>query len=336
MKISSIYSYLVYPSKNEEEQPVIGGAKIPLSGSLFKMLNDVFIKADEECHIPICFVPENGEQKNKCLTEITDFISNRNMDNGRRFAERLQSVTTTKSGLGLLFLILAEENTEYKFLISRFPADQGVIAEQNSKQLKVEFIEKVFLKSSLAYKAVIYRGKALPSDFWTGNAVDKQINYGSRDLARYWIYDFLLSDFKTTSKAGTKRLAVALKDALNTTKDINVKEEISAAALLSSNFKGNISISEFCINYNLSEETINSVTKNIPESLLNDVFEFDKEEFSEYISFKSLELNNGAILTASFEKFDSCFTRQTTSDIPGEYIFSTRGKVIDEKIKKAK
>ena len=63
MEISLIYSYLVYPSKNEKEQPIIGGVKIPLSGKLFKMLNEVFIKADKECNIPICFIPEKNENR---------------------------------------------------------------------------------------------------------------------------------------------------------------------------------------------------------------------------------------------------------------------------------
>lgn len=336
MNISSIYSYLVYPSKHEKDKPIIGGAKIPLSGNLYKMLRDVFFKADEECNIPICFAPENGEQKNKCLSEITEFIKNKSIEDGRILAERLQSVTTTKSGLGLLFLISAEYEREHKFLISRFPADQGVIAEQNSKQLKVEFIEKVFLKSSLAYKAALYRGKSIPSDFWIGNAVDKQINYGNRDLARYWIYDFLLSDFKTTSKAGTKRLAVALKEAINNTKDIVIKEEISAAALLSTNYHGNISIAEYREKFNLSDNTFKAITKNISKALVNDMFEFDSDEFLKHISFKSVELNNGAILTASLDKFDECFEKQKISDKKEEYKFSTQGKIIDEKLKKVR
>lgn len=336
MKISSIFSYLVYPSKNKEEKPVIGGVKIPLSGNLYKMLNEVFIKADSECNIPICFVSEDGKQKNECLSEITDFIKNNDLDSGRKLAERLQAVTTSKSGLGLLFLIIAKENRNHKFLISRFPADQGVIAEQSSSRLKVEFIEKVFLKSSFAYKAALYRGKSIPSDFWIGNAIDKQINYGTRDLARYWIYDFLLSDFKTTSKAGTKRLALALKSALNESKDLKIKENISAAALLSTNYSGSLSISDYCDKFNLSDETKKFIITNIPDSLLNDVFDFDKEEFIKYISFKSLELNNGAILTAALEKFDSCFSKQPVDKMSDEYIFSTQGKVIDEKIKKVK
>ncbi len=336
MEISLIYSYLVNPSKHEKEQPIIGGVKIPLSGKLFKMLNEIFIKADTECSIPICFIPEKNEQKNICLGEIIEFINNKNIEAGRKLAERLQTVTTSKSGLGLLFLILSKNKNSYKFLISRFPADQGVIAEQDTKNLKVEFIEKVFLKSSNAYKAVLYKGQNVETDFWVGNAIDKQINYGNRDIARYWIYDFLLSDFRTTPKAGTKRLATAIKNAVEECADANIKAQLSAAALLASTSQGSISIKSFCDDYNLSEDTIKILTSKISEQLISDIFEFDQEEFSRHISFKSLKLDNGAILSAPLDQFESCFTKEEVTNQTGEYKFTTQGKIIDEKLKKLK
>ena len=40
------------------------------------------------------------------------------------------------------------------------------------------------MKSSFAYKAVFYKGQNIETDFWTGYAIDKQINYGNPDLAR--------------------------------------------------------------------------------------------------------------------------------------------------------
>jgi hypothetical protein len=35
MQISEIFSFLVDPSKHEDEQPEIGGAKLPLDGNLY-------------------------------------------------------------------------------------------------------------------------------------------------------------------------------------------------------------------------------------------------------------------------------------------------------------
>jgi hypothetical protein len=338
MKIQKIYSYLSYPSKHEERQPEIGGAIIPHKGRLYDMLMDMFDKSDSECNIPICFKPdENGVQNNACRNEIIELINSPGIATGRKIAERLQSVSTRKSGMGLLFLIMAEEGKTHKVMISRFPADQGIMAEQNLKTLKVEFIEQVFLKNAHAYKAVVYKGSSVAADFWVGDAVDKQTNHGAKDVANYWIREFLLSDFKTTSKAGTKRLAIALRDAITDTDDIGIKHELTSAAILAKNMDGkNTSIAEFYNQFHLSDSAISVINKQLKSiRLADDKFQFDITEFSKHNSYKAIEIDNGAILTAPVDKFDKCFKEQGTvnSEIR---TFQTSGIVINEKLKKSK
>ena len=51
MELQTIHCFLVHPAKREAEQPQIGGAIVPKQGKLFKMLNDVFEKAEKECAI---------------------------------------------------------------------------------------------------------------------------------------------------------------------------------------------------------------------------------------------------------------------------------------------
>ena len=56
MEISSVFSFLVHPSKHEDIQPEIGGTALPLSGNLFDMLSAVFEKAPSDCSIDIAFL----------------------------------------------------------------------------------------------------------------------------------------------------------------------------------------------------------------------------------------------------------------------------------------
>lgn len=338
MEIQKIYSYLSYPSKHEEQQPEIGGATIPHKGRLYEMLKDIFDKSDKECDIPICFTPdENGAQNNACQNEIIELINSPNIAVGRKIAERLQRVTTGKSGMGLLFMIHAQGGKVHKVMISRFPADQGVMAEQNSKTLKVEFIEQVFLKNANAYKSVVYKGSSVPADFWIGDAVDKQTNHGAKEVANYWIRDFLLSDFKTTSKQGTKRLAIALRDAITNSDDLGVKHEISSVAVLAKNMAGkNTSITDFYNQFQLSDAAKAVISKQLKSvRLAGDKFQFDLDEFSKHISYKTLEIDNGAILTAPVEKFDKCFSEQGSHNSEVR-TFQTSGRVINERLKKGK
>lgn len=341
MKIQKILSFLTYPAKHRDEQPIIAGTEIPQAGRLYNMLADVFDRSGRECDIPICFIPtEDGKQENEVRTEVKDFLKNQSIPQGLKLAQRLQSTTTNKSGLGLLFLMIGESepNKETAFLISRFPADEGIVASQNSETLTVDFVEQVFLKNSHSYKGVLYRESVNDNDCWTGNAIDKQMNHGTKEVATYWIQDFLKSDLATTSRAGTKRLALALKEAGSKTTDMSVKQEISAAGTLARNLSDRVtSISEFCDNFNLSEDTKKTIMASVKsERLANDKFQFDLGEFHKHFSYKSIELNNGAILTAPLEQFDQCFQKEKAEDCEGAYVYTTEGMIIDERLRKTK
>lgn len=341
MKIKKIFSFLTYPAKNRDEQPVIAGTEIPPSGRLYQMLADVFERSSRECSIPICFMPtEDGKQENEVRTEVKDLLKGQSIPHGLKLAQRLQATTTNKSGLGLLFLILGESeaNKEKVLLISRFPADEGIVASQNSETLTVDFVEQVFLKNSHSYKGALYCESVNDNDCWTGNAIDKQMNHGAKEVATYWIKDFLKSDLRTTSKAGTKRLALALKEASSKTEDMAVKQEISAAGTLARNLSGKVTtISEFCESFKLSEGTRKAIMVAVKsEGLANDRFQFDIGEFHKHFSYKSIELNNGAVLTAPLERFDECFQKEVAESHEGAYVYKTEGIVIDERLRKAK
>jgi len=341
MKIVKILSYLTYPAKHLDEQPTIAGTDIPNSGRLYQMLAEVFNRSTRECNIPVCFMPsEDGKQFNEVRADIIGLLREQSVPLGLKLAQRLQATTTNKSGLGLLFLILGESDPprEQILLISRFPADEGIVAAQNSETLSVEFVEQVFLKNAHAYKGALYKDTSIESGFWTGNAVDRQINHGTKDLATYWIKAFLKSDLATTSRAGTKRLAVALREANRQATDILVKQEISAVATLARNLSGKVTtISEFCEHFELSDVTKKAILAPVkPERLADDKFQFDLSEFNRHFSYKSVELDNGAVLTASLESFDQCFQRIEVEDRQGAFIFTTEGMIVDERLKKTK
>lgn len=339
MNIVKIFSFLVYPAKGLDEQPAIGGTDVPLSGNLFRMLSEMFEKSDRECKIEISFEPSaQGEQRNDCRDEFIDFIRTEDISAAQVLARRLQSVTTNRSGLGLVFFILGRDGSNRKILIARFPADFGILAEESQTSLRVEFLEKVFMRNALAFKAALYTGQSFDADFWTGKAVDKQVNPQTVAISGYWIREFLLSDFSTTSAAGTRRLATALREAMQSTDNLGVKEEISAAARLARNLANQmISIEDFGDRFGLSAEAKDAVSRQLKHpSLRSDHFTFDVQEFNQCLPFMSLELSNGAVLTAPVSRFDECFIREEAVDSPGVYTFRTQGTIINEKLRKSK
>lgn len=237
--------------------------------------------------------------------------------------------------MGLLFLLLGQDGGKHKIVLSRFPADQGVLAERKQGTLQVEFVEQIFLKNAKTYKSAIYEGKSIVSDFWNGRAVDRQISSSQDQLARYWIRDFLASDFMTTSKAGSKRLAVALKDASKSADSLPVKQEILAAIALTRNFYGKtVSIRDLSGRLNLSQPARAAIEAQVSNTaLLTDTFVLDSEEFQRHAAYATVELDQGAILTAPADRFNECFSREPVNVEEQLYRFTAEGRIVDERLK---
>jgi hypothetical protein len=339
MAVEQIHTYLVHPGKGSDDAPQIGGTSVALDGKLFRLLSDVYSKSDIECDIEISFNHDaDGAQKNPCRDLILEYLRGPTLVRGRRIAERLERATTHRSGLGLLFPIAGKESRNHKIVVSRFPADSAILAEEDQQALTVQFLERVFMKSATAYKAAAYEDSSLASGFWTGRAVDKQINNREVQLSNYWIVDFLESDFRTTSAAGTRRLAVALRNAAKKSDDVSVKSEIVAAATLAGGLKGRrLSITDFGNHFGLSDTAKQLIAEEIrsPE-ILTERFQFDAAEFATQAAYRSVELDSGAMLTAQSGEFDKVFEREVLDESAQRVRYSTEGKVVSQKLAKTK
>jgi hypothetical protein len=338
MKISSIHSFMIHPGKHLETPREISATAVGHGGRLFGMLKRIFDGAEAECQHDIAFIPdEDDEQSNACRDSVLAYIKDCDLPKGRMIAKRLQSVTTNKSGLGLMFLILGQRRGETKIVISRFPADSGILAEEREKGLSVEFLERIFMKSATSYKAAVYRGHSEDSDFWKGKAVDRQINSAESYIAGYWIRDFLRSDFLTPGEAGTRRFAIAVRDAMNHTTAKNVKEDIAALHhLIAGMPKKVVSAQEVLNQFHVSEQTQQQIKERFTRAdLINERFRFVPTEFLKHVAIRTVELDNGGMLTASTERFDKVFKQEIVDRSKLLVKFSTQGKIVDQRFRRA-
>ena len=218
MTITHIHSYLVKAEKGSEDPSDVRGTSVGQRGQMFALLKKIFEGAPDECEHEIMFnhTPD-GEQQHDCRDELVTYVEKPSLPHGRRLAERLQGVTTKRSGLGLLFLILGHDGHTKRLVISRFPADNGILAEEQSGSLSVKYVERFFMKNAKTYKSVMYQGTSTDEHFWIGAAVDKQLN-GDADIREYWIKEFLQSDFATTAGRGTRGVSIALKERSESTR----------------------------------------------------------------------------------------------------------------------
>ena len=129
-----------------------------------------------------------------------------------------------------------------------------------------------------------------------------------------------MSDFKTTAAAGTRRLAVALREVVRSASELEAKEQIAAAARLAGGIDGSVtSIREFSERFGLSDDVYDSILRKLSNpDLQTERFRFSAEEFTKHVPYQSLELDNGAMLTAPTDGFDDCFSR-AEQDFPEEH-----------------
>jgi hypothetical protein len=339
MELESLHSFLIHPGKHLEEPPEISGTAVAKSGGLYDMLKRVFDRAEEECPHDVAFSADSdGKQNNECRNAILAYLKKTDLTHGRALAKNLQAVTTNRSGLGLLFLMKGSGKGETKIVVSRFPADSGIFAQEMEKELTVEFIERIFMKNAASYKAAVYSGKSHDHDFWKGKAGDKQINSAESYIASYWIKDFLHSDFLTPGEEGTRRFASAVREAMNRSTDTKTKEEITAFCQLLPGLKGKVASAKGILDrFHVSQGTQQQIKDQFRrESLFDEGFQFVPDELAKFLAFTTVELSNGGLLTASTNNFDKVFTKETVDSSKDIVRFSTQGSIVDQRFKKVK
>jgi len=332
--INHIYSYLVHPKKGSTTASQINGTSVPLTGKLFDLLQKIYANAETECDIDITFSSNAGAQQNDCRDLICKYLARSSLANGRLIAQRLESNTDGRSGLGLLFLISGTEGGDHKIIISRFPTDNAIYVDDDPQNLTIQFLERVFMKNKASYKAVVYRHASPQASLWNGRAIDKQLNSPAGELSTYWIVDFLASEFTVTAARGTQRLASAIRNAVKKS-DIVLKQELISAANLARGLAGQrTSIQDFGNRFSLSPEARAAIAGELKNSrMVQERFQFDLTEFQTIVAFKSVELSNGATLTAASDAFDDVFNQVVIDARAHEMRFTTEGKVVNEKLK---
>lgn len=116
---------------------------------------------------------------------------------------------------------------------------------------------------------------------------------------------------------------------------MEVKEELIAASRLARGLGGqSISIIGFAERFNLSKEARGALISELknPE-IANEVFQLDVAEFGNFVAYRSVELDNGALMTAKASEFEKIFDKKYEDGSKKNVVYTTKGKVIDDKLK---
>lgn len=332
MPLTTALSFLVHPGRGLVPQPQIGGTEVLRGTTMWTNVQQLYDRADEECTIQIQFRrADDGAQRNPRRDILAQFCQNPTIERGREIASLLQHATTERSHLGLLFLLLGRNPAA--LVLARFPASEGIVAEEHGAALQVDFVEQIFLKNLHSYKSVYYRGPFVERAFWQGKAVDKQLKTMGTS-PNYWIQEFLMSELMLTPAAGTKRLALAIRKAIHDTDDQEVKSSLLTFAQIVRHQAGNvITPVDLATQAGLGNEALEALSDGFARAELgNDAFQFDRDEFDRHVGFRMVELDNGARLIAADDAFEEVFTREALNQEVQR--FSTQGRVVRRELRK--
>ena len=142
MSIKHAHTYLVEPGKHLSTSQAIEGVSVQLKGGFLRLLEGIYSNSDTECDIDFSFAPKpDGTQQNDCRDLLIKYVDSPTLANGRLIAERLHLHTDKRSGQGLLFLIYGVEGKHHKVIVSRFPTDSAIFADQQSGKFNIEYLD---------------------------------------------------------------------------------------------------------------------------------------------------------------------------------------------------
>lgn len=337
LAITEIHAFLCQPQKRQPSAPRLIGHTLVAGSDTFNLIAEIFRKSDSECKIDVSLRPQpDGTQQNDFRDLLLAFARAGGVQAAEPLAYRLAQSTTHRSGQGLLFIVRAVEGGYYTLLLSRFPTNSAIRADLEANVLSVEYLKSVFVRSATSYKAALFQGRDATGDFWEAKVVDKQINLVANEASAYWVVDFLDADFRTTSAQGSRRLALAIRDASREASS-DEKRELHNAAALAVNLNGQpISVDDFSDRFALSDSVRTLMRKHVSDDLRREIFIFNADEYGRYISFRSVELANGVTITAESAHFSEFVSYESVrrSD-EGEVVrLSAEGVLKSDKLKR--
>lgn len=334
MPILEIRACLVPPGKGLSTPPTIEVLTLTPGDRVFTLIERVYTSALNECRYEIIANPDaNGHQNNQARDLFLDYAKLPDDAKAELIGSRLSSFTTRRSNDGLLFLALGDEAGKRRLVLSRFPAEEAVLVEKTrGGKMKLKFTNDVFMKSTIAYKAVVFEDIISPKAFMFARAIDKQIDSSIREISEYWIDEFLDYAMAITGPQGTMHLAKAMKEAIRIA-DEDTKASLISAVTLSRSLNGQMVDAKSALQrLSLDDKSSKLVIDQFAhDALANQSFRFDFTEFSNTLAYRAVFLDNGVMVSADAVNFN----QEVSISQDGEQTqLTTKGKIVKTTIRR--
>ena len=213
-------------------------------------------------------------------------------------AERLAFSMDRRSSPCLFVITGFIKGEMNQIILWAFPKDEALRLNVSTKGSTIELLNDIFSQTSRLRKAASFEGGRHANSYLSGKIVDYQANQSERQIARFWIEEFLQCCLALSPAAGTKILADSLKVMSQKTKNFDEQQKITAAVMSVRNSPKKswtpTSFADAYFDNVLKKRFLKCLPNTVSEHLL---FDFDKETFDLKVGYSSYELDTGAVVT---------------------------------------
>lgn len=337
-----VFAYVAHvpPLKKERKKDLKVTSKLlePDDGA-YNYFVDIFNRSLSGQKHQIYFtMPQNSS--NKVREQILSLINSSGPDEKKKYADALSKIlakiSDKRNGTGLFVIIEGRSLTKERLMLLRFKKEEVVFSRQKKRGFEIELLDETFSKKNSNYKLALFEDVIRDNAFTTGYVIDKQKAITpSKELSKFWIKDFLLSEQPITPILGTKIFSKVIKKVMQQDLSLNDKENIIKAVIsLKDSPKRHNNIEAICNQY-FSRDLFDRIKKEVNnDQFFKQNFEMDLEILMNELGSKEILLNNGVIITVPTFDYENLLKVENLGD--GKYEITTKGKIQNKIIDKVK
>jgi hypothetical protein len=295
----------------------------------------LFVAADTSCRVGIALAPEGGQQRSRVrelLLAIARGAYGEKDEASRELACRLAGATTRRSPPGLLVILSGRQGQVCRLVLWKFPADEGLQAQILSGSITINLLRDAFSKSSSYFKAAVFEEGDAESVFWEGRVEDRQMKQRLREVADFWVEDFLAARLVFKPAHGTRVLAKALGQLLSRVESADDRDALISAATVAKAQPGRrISIAGFAGDYLPRELGEGLIELAGGHEVADHVFELDSETLGKEFNMRSLVLDGQFTVKGPMDRFDDVVLQREIAET-SQVEVTLRGRVTSQRI----
>jgi hypothetical protein len=277
----------------------------------------LFAHEAEEAPTLVAFAPEGGQQKN-AVRDLVRKLAFGEADErsaaSRGLAVRLASVTSRRSPDGLFIVLVGDSASQHRVVLWKFPVDESIQAQLVDSRLTIRVVDDAFSRRSTYFKSAMFEGTQASTSFWTGKVEDRQAASRVREVADFWVQDFLACRPSLTDVHGTRILANALRETIRQTEDMDLREAlISVVAVLRAQPGRQLTLVDFAEQYLPEPCQAHFLRAAGGHEIWGTPFRIDGPTLADQIRIRSLTLNEDFVVRGPVDKFDTVVSVQSTS-----------------------